>query len=1107
MPYESDRKLRPAVPIFAVALSSQSGFRRSSETPPTPTVELVVAPQTVEVGKTTVAVAFHVTPLDLEVSIEYGNPFAPLGEACDSASGGSTPRAAAPTWIELTACSVGEGKIRLVAAGTGSVIAEVETTVLESDATGGQGSPRVQLSGVASSLKLGGSDNFSVQVVDMSINQRYELNTVPLNGQVVAFDKACKDKKKTEGIWGVIDYNRSYTMWGCKPLGTTIWSYLKLNGKTIAATSINQNRAQVTGPTPTPTNTPKPKPTPTNTPKPTPTNAPEPTPTPTNTPPEIYSGPSSVNYGECRTGRVGRYRASDDDGDSISWSLPNTSFETDRRDFEISSSGVLDFEYAPDYENPDDSNDDNVYKVTVRADDGEGREDDRNVTITVTNVNDAPTFTEGNSAIRAVAENTRMKTTIGAAVSASDEDGDTLSYSLGGTDSASFSIVASTGQLKTKAALDYETKNSYSVTVAVSDGNSGSDSIAVTINVTNVDEPGAVSLTTTTPTVGSKVTASLSDPDGGVTNLSWKWATSSNGGSTWVFIQGATQSGYTPQNADIGKLLRATAEYKDAQGSNKRADSLSYTVLAEKLAKPTGLDGVPMALRKALLTWTPSSNADSNTVYRIEIAAASNPNSWTTLPKKESDPTKGLVIELDNVVINTGLANEDYFDIRIAAEDKTQTHPKPKRPSDVSDAIRIIDNPILTSGRANGKSSSGNAQAKLEWDKVTGVQKYIVRYRELGKRPSLNPKGLGIGHSSRTWPGHADWPYYPETSSSLDVSQPSSATVSKTVGSLNMGELYAFQVNYVTTSGDKVFSARDAYAWPSDKLPTRFSRVGTYPFFGYWDDGEYEYTICEKTFTPATSRGDWENLIEHAFEQWERAAPDLLTVTRRYDGCLSSDSLVSPNDVPIDNNVPITVVRALYNESNEVYMVDTSNWNKPIALINDHNWLFHCIIPSSTPACVISPRYWDRTSVLNPFRVSVRALDDGSVDVLVSVRIREILPQNAGGTIDLSKHRKLDIPGNNTIVDPRDTRFNECQIGTNDVDFRNYRTMVHEAGHALGLSNFEYIGFWDDLTFHPTIPDSVMNYNSRVPQITNEPDCSPHPFDVMAVEALYQNLN
>ena len=101
--------------------------------------------------------------------------------------------------------------------------------------------------------------------------------------------------------------------------------------------------------------------------------------------------------------------------------------------------------------------------------------------------NRAPTFTEGASTTRAVAENTAPGVNIGAAITATDADNDTLTYTLSGTDAASFSINSSTGQLQTKSALDYETKTTYTVTVTVSDG-SLTDTITVTINVTDVDE-------------------------------------------------------------------------------------------------------------------------------------------------------------------------------------------------------------------------------------------------------------------------------------------------------------------------------------------------------------------------------------------------------------------------------------------------------------------------------------------------------------------------------------------------------------------------------------------------------------------------------------------
>ena len=102
--------------------------------------------------------------------------------------------------------------------------------------------------------------------------------------------------------------------------------------------------------------------------------------------------------------------------------------------------------------------------------------------------NAAPTF-DSETATRSVAENTPAGRNIGAPVTATDSDaGDELTYSLGGTDVGSFSIVPETGQLRTKAALDYERRRSYSVVVTATDRPGATDTIAVTINVTDVDE-------------------------------------------------------------------------------------------------------------------------------------------------------------------------------------------------------------------------------------------------------------------------------------------------------------------------------------------------------------------------------------------------------------------------------------------------------------------------------------------------------------------------------------------------------------------------------------------------------------------------------------------
>ena len=104
--------------------------------------------------------------------------------------------------------------------------------------------------------------------------------------------------------------------------------------------------------------------------------------------------------------------------------------------------------------------------------------------------NAAPTFLL-ESTTREVAENSAAGTDVGLPVTATDDDGDTLTYTLEGTDAASFDIDASTGQILTKSGVtyDHEAKSSYSVTVKADDSNGGTDTIAVTINVTDEDEP------------------------------------------------------------------------------------------------------------------------------------------------------------------------------------------------------------------------------------------------------------------------------------------------------------------------------------------------------------------------------------------------------------------------------------------------------------------------------------------------------------------------------------------------------------------------------------------------------------------------------------------
>ncbi len=105
--------------------------------------------------------------------------------------------------------------------------------------------------------------------------------------------------------------------------------------------------------------------------------------------------------------------------------------------------------------------------------------------------NRSPSFTDGDATTRAVAENTAAGQDIGAPLEATGPDRrDTLTYTLEGEDAESFDIDPATGQLRTKAPLDYETRTSYTLTARVEDPRGRSDVMEVTVEVTNVGLDG-----------------------------------------------------------------------------------------------------------------------------------------------------------------------------------------------------------------------------------------------------------------------------------------------------------------------------------------------------------------------------------------------------------------------------------------------------------------------------------------------------------------------------------------------------------------------------------------------------------------------------------------
>ena len=231
------------------------------------------------------------------------------------------------------------------------------------------------------------------------------------------------------------------------------------------------------------------------------------------------------------------------------------------------------------------------------AKDAAGNSNPPDPTFSVTNnvvvPNTAPTFTSGPTT-HTVTE-AYDPANFFAYYEASDAENDTLMWTLEGDDAGDFALSTdNTNALKFRNAPNYESPadnnrdNIYNLTVKVTDDGSPAMSATrdVTITVTNVDEAGTVSIAGT-PVVGTAYTATLSDPDEGVTGTTWQWTKSATATGTFNSINNATNAGYTPVTGDVGMFLKATASYTDAEGSGKSATSAASAAVAALPLVPT----------------------------------------------------------------------------------------------------------------------------------------------------------------------------------------------------------------------------------------------------------------------------------------------------------------------------------------------------------------------------------------------------------------------------------------------------------------------------------------------------------------------------------------
>ena len=336
--------------------------------------------------------------------------------------------------------------------------------------------------------------------------------------------------------------------------------------------------------------------------------------------PVITSTNTSTEVEENTASTIYTATASDDDGDTLTYSLSGT----DADDFTIDEdSGAISFNPAPDFENPTDANTDNTYEVTLEVSDGNSNTTTQDLTFTVTDdIDEAPVITSTNTSTE-VEENTAS--TIYTAT-ASDDDGDALTYSLSGTDADDFTIDEDSGAISFNPAPDFEnptdanTDNTYEVTLEVSDGNSNTTTQDLTFTVTDdIDEAPVITSTNTSTeveenTASTIYTATASDDDGDA--LTYSLSGTDADDFTIDEDSGAISFNPAPDfenptDANTDNTYEVTLEVSDGN-SNTTTQDLTFTVTDDTDEAP-------------VITSTNSSpEVEENTVGTIYTATASD---------------------------------------------------------------------------------------------------------------------------------------------------------------------------------------------------------------------------------------------------------------------------------------------------------------------------------------------------------------------------------------------------------------------------------------------------------------------------------------------------
>ena len=433
-----------------------------------------------------------------------------------------------------------------------------------------------------------------------------------------------------------------------------------------------------------------------------------------------------------------------------------------------------------------------AYEVQVRAvnADGDGAWSASGTGTTGSSSNNAPEFSDTTAArsfTETVGDAVAAASNVGAVVTATDAEGDTLTYTLGGADVAKFTVNSSSGQLRTRAGerYDREAKASYAVTVKASDPSGGSDTVAVTISVDNVVE---IPLAPAAPTVSAT--------SGSTTSLDVRWSAPGNTGRPAL-------SGYKLQYRQ-GSSGGWTDHAHSGAGTTATIAGLTAATAYEVQVRAVNADGDgAWSASGSGTTGSLSNNApafSSNTTSRSftetvgdAVAAASNVGAVVTATDADNDT---LTYSLEGTDAAKFTVNSSSGQIRTKAGERYDREAKASYAVRVKadDGMGGADTVAVTITLANAVEiplAPGMPAVAATSGSTTSLD---VRWRAPGNagRPAITGYKLQYRQGgSGGWTAHAH----------------SGTGTTATLGSLATDTTYQVQVRALNADGDGPWSA------------------------------------------------------------------------------------------------------------------------------------------------------------------------------------------------------------------------------------------------------------------------------------------------------------